>query len=197
MRVCTHVSHPRFRSLRKKNMNKPGKKIELAVNLAIILVAIMIGFVFVKNYLLAPQSTPESRDYRVPAGTKMSLPEVDWAQNGQTLLLVLKKGCRYCAESAPFYQRLVREMAGQNKVRLVAVLPQEVSEGKKYLSSLDVPIDEVRQAELETLNVQGTPTLILVNGKGEVMESWAGRLPAEKEMEVLRRIEEKNSSSYN
>ena len=178
-------------------MNKLSKSIELAVNLAIILVAILISIIFVKNYLLAPQSAPESVDYRIPAGTKVSLPEVDWAQNGQTLLLVLKKGCRYCAESAPFYQRLVRETAAQNRVRLVAVLPQEVSEGKQYLSSLDVPISEVRRAELGELGVRGTPTLILVNGKGEVMESWAGKLLAEKETEVLRRIEEKNSSPDN
>ena len=176
-------------------MNKPGKKIELAVNLAIILVAIMIGFVFVKNYLLAPQPTPESRDYRVPAGTKVSLPEVDWAQNGQTLVLVLKKGCRYCAESAPFYQRLVRETAAQKGVRLVAVLPEEVNEGKQYLSSLNVPVDEVRQAELGALGVQGTPTLILVNGQGEVVESWVGKLPAAQETEVLRRIGEKTVAS--
>jgi thioredoxin-related protein len=176
-------------------MNKPGKKIELAVNLAIILVAIMIGFIFIKNYLLAPQPTPESRDYRVPAGTKVSLPEVDWAQNGQTLLMVLKKGCRYCAESAPFYQRLVSETAAQKGIRLVAVLPEAVNEGKQYLGSLNVPLDEVRQSELSALGVQGTPTLILVNEKGEVLESWVGKLPAEQETEVLKRIGQKAIAS--
>jgi len=172
-------------------MNKLNKKIELAANLAIILVVILIGIFFVKNYLLSPRSTPETVDYRIPAGTKVSLPEIDWAQNGQTLLLVLKKGCRFCAESAPFYQRLVSETAAKSGVHLVAVLPQEVNEAKQYLSSLNVPIAEVRQAGLETLGVKGTPTLILVNGKGEVMESWAGKLRAEDETEVLRRIEEK------
>lgn len=171
--------------------NKLNKRIELVVNLAIILVVILIGVFFVKNYLLPSRSTPETVDYRVPAGTKVSLPEIDWAQNGETLLVVLKKGCRFCAESAPFYQRLASETAAKNGVRLVAVLPQEINEAKQYLSSLNVPIDEVRQAELAALGVRGTPTLILVNGKGEVVESWAGKLPAEDETEVLRRIEEK------
>ena len=160
-------------------MNKLSKSIELAVNLAIILVAILISIIFVKNYLLAPQSAPESVDYRIPAGTKVSLPEVDWAQNGQTLLLVLKKGCRYCARARPSInvwcvRRLHRtgcawSLCCRRKVR-----------GKQYLSSLDVPISEVRRAELGELGVRGTPTLILVNGKGEVMESWAGKLLAEK-----------------
>jgi thioredoxin-related protein len=175
-------------------MNKLSKRIELAANLAIILVVILIGIFFVKNYLLSPRSTPESQDYRIPAGTKVSLPEIDWAQNGQTLLVVLKKGCHFCAESAPFYQRLASETTAKSGVRLVAVLPQEVNEAKQYLSSLNVPIDEVRQAKLDTLGVKGTPTLILVNGKGEVMESWAGKLLPQEETEVLRRIGEKNSS---
>jgi thioredoxin-related protein len=172
-------------------MNKLNKKIELAVNISILLVVILIGVFFVKNYLLSPRSTPEAVDYRIPAGTKVSLPDIDWAQNGQTLLLALKKGCRFCAESAPFYQRLASETAVKSRVRLVAVLPQEVNEARQYLSNLNVPIDEVRQAKLDTLGVQGTPTLILVNGKGEVMESWAGKLPVEEETELLRRLEEK------
>jgi thioredoxin-related protein len=170
-------------------MNKLSKRIELAVNISIILAVIMIGIVFVKNYLLSPGPTPQTVDYRIPAGTKVSLNDIDWAQNGQTLLLVLKKGCRFCAESAQFYQRLVSETAAKDGLRLVAVLPQEVNEAKQYLSSLNVPIDEVRQAKLDTLGVQGTPTLILVNGKGEVAESWAGKLLPEEETQVLRRIE--------
>ncbi|HEV7377333.1 MAG TPA: hypothetical protein VGN95_21630 [Pyrinomonadaceae bacterium] len=178
-------------------MNKLNKKIELAVNISILLVVILIGVFFVKNYLLSPRSTPETVDYRIPSGTKVSLPDIDWAQNGQTLLLVLEKGCRFCAESAPFYQRLTSETAAKSGVRLVAVLPQEVNEAKEYLSSLSVPIDEVRQAGLDTLGVKGTPTLILVNGKGEVMKSWAGKLPADEETEVIRRVEGKNSSTFN
>jgi len=40
--------------------------------------------------------------------------------------------------------------------------------------------------------VQGTPTLILVNGKGEVEQSWPGKLPSEQETEVLKRIRKEN-----
>ena len=170
-------------------MSSWSKKLEGGANIAIILVAIIIGVVFVKNYLLSSPPAPESRDYRIPAGTKLSLPEVDWAHNGETLLLVLQKGCHFCAESAPFYQRLARDAAAaQSRIRLVAVLPQETSEAKQYLSSLNVPIDEVKQSALDALGVQGTPTLILVNEKGEVMQSWVGKLPAEKEAEVLRQV---------
>lgn len=175
-------------------MNKLSKRIKLAVNVAIILVLLLIGLAIAKNYLLSPRSAHPTRDYRVPTGKKVSVPGIDWEQNGQTLLLVLQEGCPYCTESAHFYQQLAQEEDAKGGVRLVAVLPQEISESKQYLSTLNVPIYEVRQSELEPLGVQGTPTLILVNGKGEVMESWAGKLPAAKESEVLRRIQEKNST---
>lgn len=175
-------------------MNKLNRKINLAANLAIILVLVLIGIVFAKNYLLSARATHRTRDYRVTAGKKISLPGIDWRNNGQTLLLVLEKGCPYCAASAPFYQRLAREAAQDSSVQIIAVLPQDVAESKQYLIGLDVPIHEVRQSGLELLGVQGTPTLILVNGNGEVTESWAGKLPPEKETEVLKRIGETKDS---
>lgn len=167
-------------------MHKLSNKLNLAANLAIVMVIILIGVVFARNYLLASHPAPRSGDYR---GTSVALPGVDWAQREQTLLVVLDQECRFCADSAPFYQRLAHELAGNSKVRLVAVLPQGVAESKQYLNRLNVPIEEVRQSELRALGVQSTPTLILVNGKGEVLEAWAGKLSPEQETEVLRRID--------
>src|SRR5690349_11820182 len=147
-------------------MDKLNKRLNLAVNLAIIVVVALIGIVFAKN-LLPARSTRPNRDYRVATGSKISLPGVDWTSNEQTLLLVLETKCPYCAASAPFYQQLAREAERKRGVRLIAVLPQDVSEGKEYLSSVNVPIDEVRQSSFDVLGVKGTPTLILVNENGE------------------------------
>lgn len=169
-------------------MQKPYKKINLALNLAIVLVVILIGVVFAKNYLRPGRSVPQ-RDFR---GTKVNLTGIDWARNEQTLLLVLDEKCRFCTESAPFYQRLT-QMATNSRVRLVAVLPQDVAASRQYLNNLKVPIEEVRQSGLDAMRVEGTPTLILVNGKGEVMEAWGGQLSTTEETEVLKRIEAKRS----
>jgi thioredoxin-related protein len=176
-------------------MKNLTKKIEFVANIAIIVVAVLVCVVLVKNYLLADRSKTDPRDMRVAAGTKLSLADVDWAKNGQTLLLVLQKGCRYCSESAPFYQRLVRETAGRENLRLIAVLPQETDEGKKYLSDLGLAIDEVRQAELDSVGVKGTPTLILINNAGVVVDSWVGKLPPEQESKVLERLQAKSVAS--
>jgi len=106
----------------------------------------------------------------------------------------LEKKCPYCAESAPFYQQLAREAGQKGRIRLMVVLPQDVSEGKEYLNSLNVPINEIRQSSLEVLGVKGTPTLILLNNKGEVMHSWAGKLPPPQETEVLQRIMDQSNN---
>jgi len=171
-------------------MQKSYKRINLALNLAIVLVVILIGIVGAKNYLRPARSVPH-RDFR---GTKVNLTGIDWAHNEQTLLLVLDEKCRFCTESAPFYQRLTQALTTNSRVRLVAVLPQDVAASRQYLHSLKVPIEEVRQSSLDAMRVEGTPTLILVNGKGEAMEAWAGRLSTEGETEVLNRIEAKRTS---
>jgi hypothetical protein len=155
------------------------KKLEVAANVAIILAALLVGTVAVKNYLL-----PTRPSYEIAAGTKISLPSVDWS-HGKTLLLVLSRDCPYCTQSAPFYRRLVRETKGQPGLQLVAVLPQSPKQATTYLSGLKVPLTNIRQAAIPDLGVRGTPTLILVDNKGSVIRSWVGKLPTDKEDDVL------------
>jgi hypothetical protein len=165
------------------------KRIELIANLAIIVVAILLGVVLVGNYMLprfrAPQQAAGSS---IAPGTKLSLPGVDWKANGRTVVLALSTGCHFCTESAPFYQRVAQVRAKAGNIRLVAVFPEPVSEGQRYLSSLGVTVDEVRQAQLDSIGVIGTPTLIMTDGEGAVANSWRGKLPSEKESEVLARL---------
>lgn len=168
------------------------KKIEVVANVAIILVALLIGGVFAKRYLLDNRSQPPQR---ITAGTKVPLQDVDWAKNGQTLLLVLQKGCHFCAESAPFYQGLTREMDSSKSTKLIAVLPQEVNVGQQYLADLKVPISEVKKINPDFLGVSGTPTLILVNHAGEVIDSWTGKLTPDKEIEVLKKLKQRSAPS--
>jgi hypothetical protein len=120
-----------------------------------------------------------------PVGSTVSVPDVNWAQNKQTLLLVLRDGCHFCSDSAQFYRRLAAEHGIQTHTQLIAVLPGTVDGSLKYLDRLRVPLKEIRQAGLGTLGVHGTPTLLLVNDKGEVTRSWRGQLSPRKEEEVI------------
>ncbi len=105
------------------------------------------------------------------------------------MVLALSNKCHFCTESAPFYQRLSGELTQRENVRLVAVFPQEVSEAQQYLSGLGVQIGDIRKATLNSIGVNGTPTLIIVDSNGKVKQSWVGRLSAERESEVLRHVQ--------
>lgn len=164
------------------------KRIELFANVAIIAVALLLGAVLVKRYLMPPPPPPPTEEARIQPGTKMTIPGVDWAKSKQTMVLVLSDSCHFCTESAGFYQRLAQERAKRAEMRLIAILPQDMDKGKAYMSKLGVSVDQLGQVPLSMVNVRGTPTLILVDNSGSVVESWVGKLPAEQEAEVIRRL---------
>ncbi|MGI9107871.1 MAG: TlpA family protein disulfide reductase [Pyrinomonadaceae bacterium] len=170
-------------------MNTFAKRVELITNVAIIIVAVLLGFILVKNHLLMT-STPQEANHRLAGGQthvgqQVYLPNVDWAKNGQTVVLALSTTCRYCSESASFYQQLVQKRGNS---RVVAVMPQTVGTGHEYLRKLGVSVDEVKQVSIDSIGVQGTPTLLLVNSSGVVTKEWIGKLHAEQEAEVLKQL---------
>jgi hypothetical protein len=169
-------------------MSNVSKKVEVAANVAILVVALLLGVVLVKRYLLPSPPPGPQRAEGLKPGEKLALADVDWGRSRKTLVLVLSTNCHFCTESAPFYQRLAREQSGRDDVRLMAVLPQSVEESRRYLDTNGVAISEVRQERPGEIRVPGTPALIIVDSAGAVVESWVGKLPPEKEEEVLKRL---------
>jgi hypothetical protein len=162
------------------------KKIELVANIAILIVALLIGVFFFKQYRSVDSARASIK--AVSTGTKISLPDVDWQKNQQTMLIVLAQGCHFCSESAPFYQKLLQRTQKGGQTKMMAVFPQGSSDGKKYMQDMGVPIEEVKFASLDAIGVTGTPTLLLVNSEGVVTDVWVGQLAPDKEVEVLSRL---------
>ena len=69
----------------------------------------------------------------------------------------------------------------------MAALPQEAEEGRRYLDELVVRVERVAQATPGSLDVTGTPTLIMLD-HGKVSDVWVGKLTAEREQEVLAKL---------
>lgn len=168
-------------------MSNLHKRAELIANIAIVIVAILLSVVVVKRFILDDKPANPAAN-QLAVGERVPLAGVEWVKSGHTLLLVLQKGCRYCTESAPFYQRLIQETANRGDVKLIALLPQSVTEGKQYLDEIGVGIADVRQVSLGQVKVGGTPTLILVDENGVAVDVWIGRLPPDAEAEVLSKL---------
>jgi thioredoxin-related protein len=169
-------------------MSKLNQKVELAANILIIVVAVLLVGVLVQRYFF-PSPAPSNQRPRVQptVGTKVNLPGTDWSRQPKTLILVLQKGCRFCTESAPFYKRLEEGVRNKN-VKLVAVLPGKQEESAAYLNELGLTNLEMKQSPLDALQVSGTPTLVLTNDKGEVTDYWVGKLSPEAEAEVFGKL---------
>jgi thioredoxin-related protein len=171
-------------------MSKIIKHLEIAANISIIVVSILIGAALVRYFFFnrGPDRTDRPVKNYIQKGQKLALQNVDWGKNGKTLLLVLQKGCHFCTDSAPFYKTLIQDASKRGDIHLVAVLPQPNDEAKKYLIELGVSIEDVRQESLAAFPIEGTPTLILVDSAGVADDIWVGKLKPDKEAEVLSRL---------
>lgn len=165
--------------------SKIYQRVELVTNIAIILVAILLGYFLIQKFFF--QQKLQQPPVEIVKGTKVSLTDTDWSANRKTLILVLQKDCHFCSESMPFYKKL-SEKAKEKGIKLIAVLPNSREESQLYLKENGLEIQEIKQAQLNSINVRGTPTLILVNDKSEVLDSWIGKLPSQKEQEVIDKL---------
>ena len=173
-------------------MKNLSNKLEVAANVAIILIACLIGAILIQRYFFTFSSTANLNRPQPTVGAKVNLPDVGAANvsapdQSKTLILALQKGCHFCSESASFYKRLLQDTHGTN-VKLIAAMPGNVEENVTYLKSLGLTEIEVKSSSLDDLDVSGTPTLILINNKGEIIGSWVGKLSQDKEAEVINKM---------
>jgi hypothetical protein len=160
-------------------------KIESAANLIVITVALVVASVFLKDRFFSPApSEPDA----VKAGDKLAnLGGWNWGEHDQTLVLVLRKGCHFCEDSVPFYQRLTSQHGERDSnTAIVAVFPDSVDTVKGLVQSEELRVRVLAGVPLEVLKASGTPTLLLVDRTGTVLKAWIGVLSPRQELEVMR-----------
>ncbi len=161
-------------------------KVEVAANVAVILLAVVIGSVFLKDrFGISGQDLNE-----VKAGDQLpGLPAYKWNAHERTLVLALRSGCHFCEASMPFYRKLAQlEQSNQIGVHLIAVFPDDPAAVHKVVEIQQLTLEVLPLFELGQVKVQATPTLMLVDEQGRVSKVWMGQLPAAEEAEVIAAI---------
>ncbi len=161
-------------------------KIEVVANFVVILLAVMIGSVYLRDRFSA--HGPESNE--VKAGDRLPrLDGWDWGAHDRSLVLVLKKGCHFCEDSAPFYQRLAaKQQEDRSNTAIVAVFPDAADTVNEVVQLEGLGVRALPGVPLETLKVSGTPSLLLVDRSGTVLNTWIGMLSPRQELEVMRAL---------
>jgi len=158
-------------------------KLDTAANVAIIVVCIIAAAILIRNNFFPPrppgapaeaqkgESLPELRK-AIPAGTQ------------RALFLAVSPTCHFCNDSLPFYKQLMdrRNQAG-SAVKVIAAVPAD-AEAKNF-SSAGVTPDAVVHVDFSKIKVPGTPTLLLVDDQGKVLDVWVGKLDESREKQVL------------
>lgn len=174
-------------------MEKWQRRTEILSNIAFVACCVLFAIFLVKTYLFT--STKQDAKTAIASlpslvGKKLSIDNIDSSNNQQTLLIILQRGCRFCEESVPFYQRLTKELSNQTRTHLIAVFPPGDVDSKQYLKDKMIDIADVRQIAFRSIGVQGTPTLIMLDNTGTVLEQWVGRLPTAEEDAVILRLKQ-------
>jgi hypothetical protein len=160
------------------------KKLTIAANMAIIVVAIIACIGLIRNNIAA-RTGFEGQKPRPTALVGKQFPVAEpWASHRKTVVLALRVGCHYCSASSSFYQELTG-YALNHQINVVALLPGSTSESGQYLRGLGLNIPVIQQVDFRDISVAGTPTLFLVDDKGFVLGVWQGQLEEEQEKSLL------------
>ena len=161
-------------------MRKPS--IETIANIAVILVAILVASVFIKNNFIR---TPPVRRQEL-IGQTIKLDGVDAHASRVTVLLALSSKCRFCDESSAFYQKLTAlSRESGSRFQTVGVFREPVESAQEYLSRKGLTFDRVISHPLDDLKVHGTPAMLLVNSQGKVIKAWEGLMDDTEQKEAL------------
>ncbi|HEX6732536.1 MAG TPA: hypothetical protein VF074_21130, partial [Pyrinomonadaceae bacterium] len=158
--------------------------LDVTTNVVVVVFAVVAIGVLVKNYFAPDVKTSVA----IKTGTVFpEIAGVDYKQSPRTLILALNVDCRFCTRSVPFYNSLAEvRQQDAGRVNIVAAFINK-DEGlvKSYVDEKQLTVQAIAGVDLDKLGVHTTPTLILVDSAGKVLDSWRGELQPDGEREVF------------
>jgi len=167
------------------NKTKIKESLEVATNVAVILVAVVLLSMLARVFF----NDPPNVEMRAGLQKGQKLDNLLKGMNGnknQTLVVALSTTCHYCEESIPFYNRLTEIQHETNSpVAIFAVFPNSEIEVREYVRRAGLNISTTAETNFKALNLVGTPTMILLDSSGVVQNFWVGKLSKDQEQEVI------------
>ena len=113
------------------------------------------------------------------------------AGSNRALVVAVAPGCHFCNDSIPFYKNLIDQRNQKNSgVKFIAAVPTNekpeeaqklVSEETQKFSAGGAQPDAMVNLDFAAIKVPGTPTLMLVDNTGKVLDVWVGKLDSKGE----------------
>jgi thioredoxin-related protein len=163
--------------------------LEIATNIAVLLVATVVLLTFAWNYFRTRQITTQLQQGLQKQAILAPQLGINYGNSTRTLLIAMNTKCDYCSESVPFYNQLAELQRNRGEAfRTVAIFPNSSEEVRRYVEQKKLDVPTIAAADFQRLNLAGTPTMILVDSQGKVLDFWVGKLSANGEKEVIEKI---------
>lgn len=177
------------------NNPAPQKKstLDTVANIAIILVCAIAATVLVRReFFLRPPEAPHAEKGEQYAQLKAVVP----AGSSRALVVAVQPGCHFCNDSMAFYKQILDQRNQKaSQVKFVAAVPANdkpadaqklVSDEAEKFASVGAKPDSMVNLDFNAVKVPGTPTLMLVDNNGKILNVWVGKLDPGGEKEVLK-----------
>lgn len=120
-------------------------------------------------------------------GERIDVP-ADWYRGtAHTLVVFARASCGACEKAQPFLKELVASLEGRSAV-VLAGGAETRDEDARFARSLGVA-DRSIQIAPTGLRVRATPTLVLTDRQGTILEAWEGVGPPEQQAAIAKAVE--------
>lgn len=162
--------------------------LESATNIAVLLASVAVLLVCAQNNFTVDSTPPLIKGLQ--KGDILSpLPTYNYGDSSRTLIVALNIDCGYCSDSIPFYKRLIEAAQTNSKAtKIIAVFQNSTNKVEQYLQERQFNVKTISNANLNAFNVSATPTMILVDSQGRILDFWIGKLSTENEELVIKAI---------
>lgn len=145
--------------------------IAASVGLALLLTA-TLGYIAWPRVAAAIGVKPAAAPPAYAAGEQIDVPAAWYGQADTTLIVFARASCAACEKAQPFLAQLVGKMHGRGTA-VMAHPPGADEDDRQFARSLGVADDHI-VVVTAGLKVRSTPTLVLVNRQGRILEAWEG-----------------------
>jgi thioredoxin-related protein len=162
--------------------------LEVATNIAVLLVSVIVLGSFAWNYF-SPTPTVLLQTGLQKGAAFAQVPGVDYKTAPQTLIIAMSADCDYCSQSIPFYKQLAELENQRSKgIPIIALFPDGDSQMKQYLQEHQFTVKAISKVDFKALNVAATPTTVLVDSNGKILDFWVGKPSKDFEQQITKAV---------
>ncbi len=165
--------------------NKAVPLLNKLVNIAIVALLVIITWKYGKPYVVRQEASPS-----VKIGNTLRIPSIEWKKYKKNVVLALSTDCKFCSESADFYNNIVSNLPHGGSVGIVAIFPQTVDDSLTYLKSKNIPIPQAnaKQTEFKQIGIVTTPTIYICDDQGQIIDMWTGKVTKSNEHRIYKKL---------